>query len=336
MKIGIATPTLVEGDAVGNDVIGMYMTIKRLGHNPILYAHTSKVYHPVKDMHDIENDLDVFIYHHSIACDVGVETFVDLDCRKILKYHNITPPEYFNDPYMQMKCQTGINQLSQLLDTECEIWVDSEFNGLDLFKIKQCSYKIIPPFNQVDMLMNADIDARIALPYNDWHRNVLVVGRIAPNKNIEMAVDAIAECKNTRLILVGDASGGYADNIRKKAANMKNVIITEKVGIPALKAFYVIADAFLTTSKHEGFCIPAVEAMAMSVPVIANSNCALPYTCGDAAHYANTVEEIVEGINHVIENKSSFIQKGQERFKSMYHNPLIESKIASAFNDNLP
>lgn len=336
MKIGIATPTLVEGDAVGNDVMGMYMTIKKLGHTPILYAHNSKVNQSARDMHEIGEDLDVFIYHHSISCDAGVKAFVDLKCRKILKYHNITPPEYFSDPHMQMKCKVGLKQLTQLLNTQCEIWVDSEFNGQDLFKIKQCDYKIIPPFNQVDMLMNVDTDARAALAYNDWHKNVVVVGRIAPNKNIEMAVDAVAACKDTRLILVGDASGSYADDIRKKISKMKNVVMTEKVSIPALKAFYSVADVFLTTSKHEGFCIPVVEAMAMSVPVIANNNCALPYTCGDAAYYANKVEEIVSGISYVMENKSSFIQKGQERFKSMYYNPLIESKIASAFKDNLP
>jgi glycosyltransferase involved in cell wall biosynthesis len=181
------------------------------------------------------------------------------------------------------------------------------------------------------MLMGADADGRAVLLYNDWHRNILVVGRVAPNKNVEMAIDAVAKCKNTRLIIVGDSAGGYADSVKRKAGHMKNVIFTDKVGIPALKAFYAIADVFLTTSKHEGFCIPAVEAMAMSVPVIANNNCALPYTCGDAAYYANTVDEIVSGIDYVIENKTLFIKKGQDRFRSMYYNSLIESKIASAF-----
>ena len=49
-----------------------------------------------------------------------------------------------------------------------------------------------------------------------------------------------------------------------------------------LPALYRGARAFVTLSLHEGFALPALEAMACGTPVVAGANTALLETLGDA------------------------------------------------------
>ena len=49
-----------------------------------------------------------------------------------------------------------------------------------------------------------------------------------------------------------------------------------------LAAFYRWADAYVSLSEHEGFCVPLVEAMATDVPVVAYAAGAVPETLGGA------------------------------------------------------
>jgi glycosyltransferase involved in cell wall biosynthesis len=47
-------------------------------------------------------------------------------------------------------------------------------------------------------------------------------------------------------------------------------------------AYYRWADAYISLSEHEGFCVPLVEAMATDVPVLAYAAGAVPETLGGA------------------------------------------------------
>jgi len=50
-----------------------------------------------------------------------------------------------------------------------------------------------------------------------------------------------------------------------------------------LAGLYAGAAAFVLPSRHEGFGLPCIEAMACGTPVVASNRGALPETCGDAA-----------------------------------------------------
>jgi glycosyltransferase involved in cell wall biosynthesis len=82
-----------------------------------------------------------------------------------------------------------------------------------------------------------------------------------------------------------------------------STVWTGRVSAAQLKAYYLLAHAFLVMSEHEGFCVPVVEAMAYRVPVVAHASTAVAETVGDGGlvlqgldydHYAAALELVLE------------------------------------------
>jgi glycosyltransferase involved in cell wall biosynthesis len=94
--------------------------------------------------------------------------------------------------------------------------------------------------------------------------------------------------RNSRLLVVGKGGEGLSpySQLLHRATEMLGlgdaVIFTGGVSEEALKAYYKVADVFVTTSEHEGFCVPLVEAMSMELPIAAYAGSAIPETLGDA------------------------------------------------------
>ena len=61
-----------------------------------------------------------------------------------------------------------------------------------------------------------------------------------------------------------------------------SVIFTGRVRLSELRACYEAADLFLCASRHEGFCVPLLEAMSFHLPILARAEAAVPETLGDA------------------------------------------------------
>ena len=117
---------------------------------------------------------------------------------------------------------------------------------------------------------------------------LLTVGPAKAHKNLELAVDVLAEVRRVqpdlRLIMVGAVGRGLRDLHRRAAALGAEDAV---VGLgflrdEHLRELYCTADAFLFPSKYEGFGIPPLEAMACGCPVVASSLTAIPEAVGDA------------------------------------------------------
>ena len=105
---------------------------------------------------------------------------------------------------------------------------------------------------------------------------MLFVGRCVPNKSIEDLLRAFAYYRRfidhrSRLIIVGEYRSFvlYFDALQQLCADLKldEVYFTGHVSQAELNAFYEIADCFVCTSEHEGFCVPIFEAMHRELPV---------------------------------------------------------------------
>ena len=303
MKAGIIIPTLYHGDAVGNDAVGMARHLRRRGVEVTFFNNGSPSPEPVVHVDEVPNVLaspdDLLIYHHSIGFEPGVRAVERTVCRrKAVKYHNVTPPEFFADNKKVAKgCEEGIAQVGRLADTTATIWADSVYNGEHVQQFRPGrAFHDLPPFHHADQLLALAPDHSAVAGFDDWTTTILTVGRVVPNKNLPLAVAAFADYRrrfnpHARLVIAGDQPvPAHATAVREHIeahGQGGHVFITGKVSNAQLKALYLIADVLLVTSRHEGFCVPLVEAMGLNVPVVAVPAAAVPYTAGDAARYAD-------------------------------------------------
>jgi glycosyltransferase involved in cell wall biosynthesis len=354
MRIGIAIPTLVDGDAVGNDALGMGRALRRRGHDVQFFAWRAQVSEPVKGPGDLPRLLnrpdDVLIYHHSIGCDWAVKAVERLPCRrKAVKYHNVTPPKFFTKLNAEIAagCAQGIAEVSRLAKTSVHIWGDSEYNAEHVRQVRPGRAAVaLPPFHQADMLFESDPDAYATAGLDDWNTNILLVGRLVPNKNIPLALRAFADYRarfdaRARLVIVGDRPvpehAAEVDALIHELGLAGHVLITGKVTVSQLKALYLLADVLLVTSLHEGFCVPLVEAMGLRLPVVAVPNAAIPYTAGDAARFADAEPASVADQLHAVLSdpvgREEQIARGYARYESQFTNAAIETRFGELFDE---
>jgi glycosyltransferase involved in cell wall biosynthesis len=351
MKVVVFTPSLVLGDAVSTDVLCMVDALERAGHRA--YAAARWLRDGIKGLtidrlpEVLATPDDVLIYHHSIGLEEAVRLYERLPCRKIIKYHNVTPPHFFQayNKEVMRGCAQGLEQLGRLLPSCTACWADSDFNGRDMqARQPDQPYDVLPPFNQVESLIDAEPDLTTVALYDDWHTNILVVGRIVPNKNNLLAVDAFAEYHarhdpHSRLILAGDvAQNKYCEQVIARIRDhrlSRHVVITGKIAPRQLKTLFLTAQMLLTTSSHEGFCLPLVEAMGLRVPIVAVPATAIPGTAGDVAWYAGpTAEELASVMGQVRSSpleREGRLNRGWVRYQEIFHNKIIQRRFLELF-----
>ena len=128
---------------------------------------------------------------------------------------------------------------------------------------------------------------------------LLFVGCIEPRKNVRAIVQAYERLSDSlrrevRLILAGPF-GWEGDELRNMLArerpNVRYLGYVPEVDLPGLVGG---ATALVYPSFYEGFGLPAAQAMAAAVPVIASNRSCLPEVVGDGGVLVNpdSVEEI--------------------------------------------
>jgi glycosyltransferase involved in cell wall biosynthesis len=302
-RIAILTPSITTGDAVSNDVLGMYDVLNERGCVVRVFAEGGvldkpRVWPSPQVGRFLKQPTDLLIYHYSRGWDPGLDLLRDLKCRKIIKYHNVTPPDFlvgYNSDFATM-CLEGRQQLTAIARSPCDLYLsDSAYNMRELVAEGAVESKsfVVPPFHQVDRLHSLEPDEGVLDSCSDGKVNICMVGRVAPNKSHPALIEAFAAYhhdynSNSRLIIIGKEEvrlGKYSALLRAMVRRLElqdDVIFTGEVSDRALRAYYAGAHVFMITSEHEGFCVPLVEAMAMKVPIVAYASTAIPETVGSA------------------------------------------------------
>jgi glycosyltransferase involved in cell wall biosynthesis len=142
---------------------------------------------------------------------------------------------------------------------------------------------------------------------------VLFVGTPEPRKNLDGLGRAMELLwtggRRERLVLVG------ADGWGAPAALAGPVTSVGRVSDDALHALYACAACLVLPSLHEGFGLPAIEAMAAGCPVVASRAGALPEVCGDAACLVDPADprSIAAGIADAIDGADALRVRGRAR-----------------------
>lgn len=322
MKIIQFLPTLAFGDAVGNDTIALQKAMRESGFDTRIYAEVVDSRLPegtasdlCSGMPDISED-DIILYHLSTGSKLNY-SLENYKCRKMMVYHNITPPAFFdgyNMPAMS-NARYGLDGMRHLADKFNYCTADSDFNKQDLIDAGyKCPIDVRPiliPFEDYKKKPDSNIIRKFS---DDW-TNIIFVGRIAPNKKQQDVISAFCYYKKninpkSRLIFVGSYNGmeRYYNRLLNyvKALELDDVIFTGHIKFPEILAYYRIADVFLCMSEHEGFCVPLVEAMYFDVPIIAYKSCAVPYTLGGSGILTDSKNpvEIALIIDRLVNDKS--------------------------------
>ncbi|WP_345815110.1 glycosyltransferase family 1 protein [Paraburkholderia sp. PREW-6R] len=150
----------------------------------------------------------------------------------------------------------------------------------------------------------------------------VIVGSLDPRKNLERALEAIAQLQHLsgiKFVVVGGKNSRVFNNERvAKAAQSSQVIWTGFVTDGELKALYQNAGCLLFPSLYEGFGLPPLEAMYCGCPVVASSRTSIPEVCGDAALYcdASSATDIAEKVTQMMSDdalRRQYRAKGIER-----------------------
>ena len=349
MKIISMLPVLAFGDAVGNDTIAVHKSLQKAGYESVIVAAVidSRVEKGIArgadDLSWIEPE-DVVLYHLSTGHELNYR-FAKLKCRKIIKYHNITPPEFFlgyNQSAMA-NCIDGYKATKLLAKQAQFCFADSEYNKQDLISMGYtCPIEVLPiliPFEDY----KKEPDQKVIADMKDGFTNVLFTGRIAPNKRQEDVIAAFSYYKEyynpkSRLILVGNYNGmeTYYNSLREyiEKTGVKDVVFPGHISFAAILAYYRSADLFLSMSDHEGFCVPLVEAMFFDVPVVAKDTSAISYTLGGRGLMLADREPQVAAaaMNRVLTDSSlrkAMIANEKERLEDFEHDRVEKQLLES-------
>lgn len=130
----------------------------------------------------------------------------------------------------------------------------------------QAKTVVLPIFVDIEKIKNAPIKADLREKYPQFDFIILMASRLTKEKNIELAIDAMAEVAKkypkTGLIIVGD--GPEKTNL-KISENVK----TEN-WVDDLPSYYKTADLFLLTSNYEGYGRTLIEAAAAGCKIISS------------------------------------------------------------------
>ncbi len=296
LEIHQILPNLDCGDAISNHALEIRDILHARGYKSNIYA---KMIHPaVADRcyyyskHQRRSSKkNIIIFHYSIGSDLS-EYVKSLPDRKIMIYHNITPPHFFApfDSHISYLLKKGRDGLKEFASVPELALGDSQYNADEL---KGLGYRNV---NVLPIIMNTkhlDIspDEDVIKKYNDGFTNIMFVGRVVPNKKFEDIIKVFYFYKRfingkSRLFLVGpdriieNYRAGLSAMIKK--LGLEDAIFTGHITNAELAAYYKISHVFIGMSEHEGFCVPLLEAMYFNIPVVAFASSAVAETMGDA------------------------------------------------------
>lgn len=287
--------TLSYGDAISTEVLALQEALRRVGCvSEIIALHTHHRYGGrTKDLSWLQGqEPDSLILHYSLGSPLNDAYRAATKSRRILIYHNITPPSWFRaiNPRVTKDIELGIADLEQLCRLSDSVLADSNFNASEIrtFGIPAEVLELPIDPQRWTVPVNPGIAAMLQ---GDPRPHILHVGRLAPNKSLEdlikvmfVLVSSFEPQAVLWIVGIDIDTELYSFALKRMAREFKvdgSIRFTGPLADEEIRAFYEHSSLYLSMSEHEGFCYPVLEAMHFGLPVIAYGAGAVTETVGD-------------------------------------------------------
>ena len=314
-----------EGDAITNQMFALQATLHGMGFESHIYSqHIDYDRSQVRHIDSfVPSEKELLLVHHSMGHHL-LNRILGFRNPIVTVYHNITPARELDDAGNKYFSQVGRNQLSLLAQRSLAGIADSHYNRKEM---------LLAGFKQVEIIpvrttfREYEVAGQLRHPERDW----LFVGRIAPNKGQLEIIQAFNHYhhnvdKSARLHLVGSHNmRPYVDAVGKEIENLN---LTAQIDAPgklddiSLINRYARAGVFVSLSRHEGFGVPLLEAMAAQVPVVALASSAVTETMGGAGVLldspdSQTVSRAVERVMTDSDYRSEILWRQNRRLEKI-------------------
>jgi glycosyltransferase involved in cell wall biosynthesis len=250
-------------------------------------------------------DADVHIFEFGIYFDMFDAAFiVPPRSTAVGVYHNVTPLYLVKDEQSRAQVEKSFVQRSNF--SACaEVACDSPFNLDELVALglpgDMLSVLPLPP--AVDVRTRRHERRANEIP------TLLYVGRFVAAKGILTLIDAARRLRHGdtppfRLLLAGSLD--FSDEVARSAldeAEREGLVSTAfDVSDAQLAQLYLSADVFVMPSKHEGYCVPIIEALSAGCQIVASDGGNLPnivsdlgqiVPVGDAVALSDALDKVV-------------------------------------------
>ncbi len=338
------------GDAVSQDALAIQAACSRMGLACDLLAPAENIDPAGRSLcspfseraNEADKTTTLRLYHYSIGSPL-TGFFLRAPGPRVLRYHNITPPKFFTgfDDRLAGRLREGRNELQGAAAAADAVWAVSKFNAAEIAPFTDTPVTALPLLLSMERLALPAKQSLLRKMRKRRFVNILFVGRLAPNKRLEelmLAFDHYHRFHNarSRLLIVGSTRScpRYYAMLWMLAAALRNpaICFEDFAEDHTLNAYYQSADLFLSTSEHEGYGAPLVEAMAHNVPVMARCTGGTPEAMGGAGIlFEKLSPATLAGLMHfTVENRSlrkRIIGAQQQRIERLRRrDPVTELK----------
>ncbi|MDP2728678.1 MAG: glycosyltransferase family 1 protein [Dehalococcoidia bacterium] len=236
-------------------------------------------------------------------------------CRLVCTIHDAIP---LKDPtYMPSGSARLVYRLALLLAVaRCKALIaDSATSREELVR-----YLKIAPYRVRVVYLGVDIPSP-ELAGAETKRCILYVGTNKPHKNLPRLVRAYAKAGVSLPLVIAGGQDPRFPEARQEAEALglgDRVRFLGYVGENELRELYRSAELFVFPSLVEGFGLPALEALAYGVPVVASDHPAIVEVVGEAALLVNPLDtdSLASAMTRVLGDRAlahDLSSKGRER-----------------------
>ncbi|NQU39274.1 MAG: hypothetical protein HQ523_04910 [Lentisphaerae bacterium] len=190
MRIDQILAGYADGDAISMEARILQDLLRGRGIESEIYVDPLHVSDPMRPLSKpleayASRPGDVVIHHYSIDSP-ALTPFLSSTAHKLIIYHNITPGEYFTgfDDGVAALLYRARQRLSEILPHVDGAWGDSQFNTDELREMgapRAAVFPLLFDHSAFDLPPSPSVMQTFAGPM----KNILYVGRIAPNKRVE-------------------------------------------------------------------------------------------------------------------------------------------------------